>query len=108
MGAYQGFYGAGAGAFYMLAFAALDRLDLITASGNTKLVSLCSVITAGITYALSGQVVWTAAIAVSASNIAGNYLGAALAIRRGSRVIRPMLFAILGVLFIRLVLEQVV
>ena len=36
LGAYTGFYGAGGGAFILLAFTTLTKLDLITASGNTK------------------------------------------------------------------------
>mgnify|MGYP003103717084 CR=1 FL=1 len=34
--AYTGLYGAGGGAFILLAFTTLTKLDLITASGNTK------------------------------------------------------------------------
>lgn len=101
VGGYQGFYAAGAGTFFMLSFALVMRLDLLTASGNTKLVALCSNITASLTYALSGHVAWTVVLPATFFNIAGNVLGSHLAIRRGTRLIRPMLLGILALLFLR-------
>lgn len=108
IGLYQGFYGAGSGAFYMLAFAILMRLDLTTASGNTKLVSFCSVLTASVTYALSGLVYWPMVLAATVFNVIGNYIGAGLAMKRGARFIRPMFLAVLGLLFLRLALGWII
>ena len=101
VGGYQGFYAAGAGTFFMLAFALMMRLDLLSASGNTKLIALCSNITASVTYALSGNVAWMLVLSATLFNNAGNVLGAHLAIRRGTRLIRPMLLGILALLFLR-------
>lgn len=101
VGGYQGFYAAGAGTFFMLAFALMMRLDLLSSSGNTKLIALCSNITASVTYALSGNVMWTVVLAATVFNIAGNMLGANLAIHRRARLIRPMLLGILALLFLR-------
>lgn len=104
IGIYQGFYGAGSGTFFMLGFALLMRLDLTTASGNTKVVSFCSVTSSAITYALSGAVFWPAVLAATVFNVAGSYVGAGLAMRRGAKFIRPMFFLVLAMLFVRLVL----
>ena len=103
MGAYQGFYGAGAGTFFMLAFAIADKLDLVTAAGNTKLCGLSANISATITYALSGAVMWKLVFVAMFFNIAGNYIGASLSIKNGAKFIRPMYFAVLILLFARLV-----
>lgn len=105
IGCYQGFYGAGSGTFFLLAYTFLMKLDLTTASGNAKVVSFCSVVTSSITYAMSGMVFWPAVIAATAFNIAGNYVGSGLALKRGARFIRPMFLLVLGLLFIRLVLS---
>lgn len=86
----------------MLAFTLVMHLDLISASGNTKLVALCSNITASITYALSGSVVFAVVLPATLFNIAGNALGAQLAMRRGARLIRPMFLGILALLFVRI------
>ncbi|MBQ2991487.1 MAG: TSUP family transporter [Clostridia bacterium] len=103
IGAYQGFYGAGSGTFFMLGFAILCRLDLTTASGNTKFVAFCANISSAATYALSGAVVWPAVVLATVFNVAGSYLGAGLAMKKGARLIRPMFLLVLALLFARLI-----
>lgn len=107
VGCYQGFYGAGSGTFFLLGFAVLMKLDLITASGNTKVVSFCSVATSAVTYALSGTVHWPAAIAATVFNVVGSYVGAELAMHKGARLIRPMFLLVLALLFARLIFTWV-
>ena len=107
IGAYQGFYGAGSGAFFLLGFAILCRLDLRTASGNTKFVAFCANISSAATFALSGMVVWRAALLATVFNIAGSYLGAGLAMKRGAKIIRPMFLLVLALLFARLLLTVI-
>lgn len=105
IGTYQGFYGAGSGTFFLLGFAVLMKLDLTTASGNTKVVAFCSAVTSAVTYAVSGNVFWEAAIAATVFNIVGSYVGAGLALKRGAKFIRPMFLVVLGLLFVRLVVS---
>lgn len=102
IGAYQGFYGAGSGTFFLLGFALLCRLDLTTASGNTKFVAFCANLSSAVTYALSGAVVWPAVLLATGFNVVGSYLGAGLAMKKGAKVIRPMFLAMLALLFVRL------
>lgn len=101
-GTYTGFYGAGSGTFILLSFALLNKLDLVTASGNTKVCSSVASLTAAITYALSGAVVWQVVLPAALLNILGNYIGAGLALHKGAKVIRPMFFAVLLMLLVRL------
>ena len=102
IGGYQGFYGAGSGTFFMLGFALLCRLDLTTASGNTKYVAFCANIASAATFALSGAVVWPAVLLATVTNVVGSYLGAGLAMKKGAKVIRPMFLFVLALLFVRL------
>ncbi len=102
-GTYTGFYGAGGGTFILLGFAVFNRLNLVTASGNMKICSTVATITASVTYALSGAVVWKAVLCAALFNIAGNYLGAKLALKNGAKIIRPMFMLVLALVFIRLV-----
>lgn len=103
LGGYTGFYGAGGGAFILLAFTTLTRLDLITSSGNAKVCSVAAGFTASITFALSHSVVWPIVFCAAAFNIAGNYIGASLAIKKGATVIRPMFVIVLLLLFGKLI-----
>lgn len=101
-GTYMGFYGAGGGTFILLSFALLNKLDLVTASGNTKVCTSVASLTAAVTYALSGAVVWQVVLPAALLNILGNYIGAGLALHKGAKVIRPMFFVVLLMLLVRL------
>lgn len=102
IGIYNGFYGAGAGTFYLLAFAVFGKLDLVMASGSAKICGLFATVLAAVTYALSGQVMWLMALVATLFNVVGNYIGAGLAIRKGAAMIRPVLIGVLTLLFGRL------
>ena len=103
MGVYDGFFGPGAGTFLILAFTGLCRFDLLTASGNTKVANSASNLASLITFALAGKVLWAVGIPAALCGIAGNYLGAGLALKGGAKVIRPMFFVVLTLLVVRLV-----
>ena len=107
LGGYQGFYGPGSGMFFMLAYAALLKLSLVRATGNTRFVIALASVTSIVTYAASGAVIWNLAIAATAFNIAGSYLGASLAIKKGARVIRPIMFGVVALLIVKLIVDLV-
>ena len=105
LGGYQGFYGPGSGLFFILAYAALLKLDLVRAAGNTRFViAVCSV-TSVLTYALSGAVLWDLSVAAAVFYTAGSYLGASLAIRKGARIIRPMMILVIALLLVKLAVD---
>ena len=98
IGCYDGFFGPGTGTLLLLALTTLCGFDLLTASGNTKLINLSSNLAAFVTFAMSGSILWTLGIPAALFNIAGNYLGSGLALRRGAAVIRPMMLSVLVLL----------
>jgi len=102
IGTYDGFFGPGAGTFLTLAFARICRFDLLTSSGNTKMVNAASNAAALVTFALSGQVIWAIGLPAALCSIAGNYVGASLALKKSAKIIRPMLFVVMGLLVLRL------
>lgn len=102
IGLYDGFFGPGAGTFFTLAYTGLCKFDLLTASGNTKIVNSTSGIASIVTFALSGQVLWAVGIPAALFGIAGGYVGSGLALKNGAKVIRPMFFVVLTLLIIRL------
>ena len=105
LGAYQGFYGPGGGLFFMLAYAALLKLSLVRATGNTRFVVAISSITSVLTYAVSGTIIWNLALATTVFYIIGSHIGATIAIKNGVKVIRPMMFLVIILLFTKLVLD---
>ena len=107
LGGYSGFYGPGAGLFFILAYTALLKLNLVRAAGTTRFVVALAGITSIVTYAASGAVIWNLAIAATVFNIAGSYLGASLAIKNGARIIRPIMFCVVALLIVKLIADLV-
>ena len=107
LGGYQGFYGPGSGLFFMLAYAACLKLDLVKATGNTRFVIAIASIASVFAYASSGNVIWHLAIILNVFYIIGSYLGAVLVIRNGARIIRPIMICVVGLLIIKIVFDMV-
>ena len=105
IGCYDGFYGPGTGTFLLLIFCRLGRMDLRTASGNVKLVNLASNIGALVTSLLSGKVFLALGLIAAAVSMLGHFLGSGLAIKDGSKIIRPIILLMLALLAVKIVSE---
>ena len=105
IGMYDGFYGPGTGTFLLLVFCGLAKMDVRTASGNVKLVNFSSNIAALTSALIAGKVlIWIGLIA-AAFSIAGHYIGSGLAIRNGSKIVRPVILTVLILLLLKVALE---
>lgn len=107
IGIYDGFYGPGTGTFLLLAYCTLAKLDVRTASGNVKMVNLSSNLGALMTSLAAGKVLIGLGLVAACFSIAGHYLGSGLAIRNGSKIIRPVIITVLLLLTVRVVLELI-
>lgn len=99
IGGYDGFFGPGAGTFLILLYTGAARIDPRTASGNAKLVNLASNLAAAVLFLVHRRVILPLGLAAGVFSIAGSYLGSGLVIRRGAKVIRYVILAVLGLLF---------
>lgn len=91
VGFYDGFFGPGAGAFYATIFLALGGLGLVRATAQTKAANLASNVAGLLTMIVGGHVLWVAGLAMAVGSIVGGQIGSHLAMRFGSRLIRPLL-----------------
>ena len=105
VGAYDGFFGPGAGTFYMMLFVSMLHYDLLTSSGNARVVNLASNVGALVAYVIGGKVMFQIGIPAAACAIAGNALGSALAIKNGAKFIRPVMAVVIVLLLIKIVLD---
>ena len=78
-------------------------MDVRTAAGNTKLVNLSSNIAALVTFMIHGKIIFPLGLAASVFSIAGHYLGSGMVMKNGTRVVRPIILAVLGLLFVKVV-----
>lgn len=107
IGFYDGMVGPGTGTFAIIAFSILMKYDLKTASGNAKILNLASNYASLITYALSGNVLWTVAVPAAACNVLGSYFGSGMALKKGAAFIRPMILVVMILLMIKIVSDIV-
>ncbi|HEV7291831.1 MAG TPA: TSUP family transporter [Devosia sp.] len=102
VGFYDGIFGPGTGSFFAIGFVMLFGLGLTRASGNTKVLNLTSNLAALAVFIPAGDVVWPAAVAMAAGQLAGGYIGARTGIRYGAKLIRPLVVVVSIILAARL------
>ncbi len=105
VGTYDGFYGPGTGTFLLLSFCYLAKVDVRTASGNVKLVNLASNIGAVTTSLAAGKVLIPVGLLAAVFSAAGQYMGAGLALKNGSKIVRPVILVVLVLLAGKILLE---
>ncbi len=87
-------------------FCLVLRLPLITSSGNAKVTNLASNIASAVAYVLGGKVLFWLGIPAACCTIAGNYLGAHLAIKNGAKIIKPIIVVVIVLLMIKIITEM--
>lgn len=105
VGAYDGYYGPGTGTFLMIIFVRMAKLDTRTAAGNVKVVNLSSNIGSLFTAWRAGYIFWGVGLIAAAASIAGHYIGAGLAIKNGSRIVKPTVVIVLILLAVKVLSE---
>ena len=101
VGIYDGFYGPGTGTFLIVAFTVCAKMSLRSANAQAKVINLTTNITSLTIFLLNGQVIFLLGIAAALCNMAGNYVGANLALSKGTRITRPVILFVLGLLFLK-------
>lgn len=100
---YDGLIGPGAGAFYMLGFVGLAGYGVLRATAHTKLLNFASNAGGIATYAVVAQPWWAVGLAMGMAQMAGAWVGSKLAMRVGSKLIKPVLVTAATVLALRLI-----
>jgi uncharacterized membrane protein YfcA len=102
VGMYDGFFGPGTGTFLVIAFIGIARINPRIAAGNAKVINLSSNIAGLTVFLYNGCVSVTLGLTAGIFSIFGSYIGAGLAIKKGSNVIRYAILFVLVLLFSKL------
>ncbi|MEZ0172518.1 TSUP family transporter [Microvirga sp. TS319] len=105
VGFYDGIFGPGAGSFYMLAFVTLLGYGVVRATAHTKLLNLASNLGSLLLYAATGAVIWPVGLVMAGASFLGAQVGSRLAMRLGSRIIRPLLVLVSAAMALRLLVD---
>lgn len=101
IGGYDGYYGPGTGTFLMILFIRAAKLDTRHAAGGVKVINLASNLGSLAVQLKTGYVFLGVGLTASLASIAGHYLGAGLAIKNGSRIVRPTVIFVLILLTVK-------
>lgn len=105
IGMYDGFYGPGTGTFLLLSLSGAAGYALNRAVGYTKIINLSSNVSSLIVFLVNGKVLIPLAGTAVLFSIAGQYLGARLVLRDGQKIVRPVIIAVLMLLFIKVLYD---
>ena len=88
VGAYDGFFGPGAGSFFVFLFVRLLGFDFLHASASAKLLNTATNAAALLLLAAKGHVWWHVAAVLALANVTGSLIGTRLALRHGAGFVR--------------------
>lgn len=108
VGVYDGFYGPGAGTFMLLGFTQLAKMPLKIASGNVRVANLASNVGSLVVFLINRQAVVPIGLIAAVFSIAGHYIGAGMLLKNGTRIVRPAIFGVLILLFVRVVYDLII
>jgi len=101
IGAYDGFFGPGAGSFYAMTGAALQGQSIVAATANAKLMNFASNIASLVAFIAGGKVLWLVGGVMILGQIIGAYLGSLAVISVGGRLVRPVIVLVCLVMIAR-------
>jgi uncharacterized membrane protein YfcA len=102
IGFYDGIFGPGTGTFLVFLLVLLLGYSFLQASAKARIVNLATNLGALLVFIPQGAPMWRLGLLMGACNVAGGWLGAHTAIRRGSRFVRAVFLVVVGALVLRL------
>lgn len=88
LGFYDGFFGPGTGSFLIFCFVGWLGFNFLEGSAFAKLTNLSSNLAAMLYFAVDGHIFYKIALPMAAFNMLGNWVGAHLAVKKGSQFVR--------------------
>ncbi len=98
---YDGFFGPGAGTFYIVGLVGLVGVSMARASADAKVMNFASNVAAAAVFAHRDVIVWAIALPLACGQLLGGFAGAHLAVRRGDRFVRAVVLAVVLALVIK-------
>ena len=105
LGFYDGFFGPGAGSFWMFAMVALIGLNLKKAVAHTKALNFTSNIVALGVFIAGGRILWLVGFLMAVGQILGAYFGSNLVIKKEVKFIRTMFLIVVAATICKLLFD---
>ncbi len=102
IGGYDGMIGPGTGSFLIIAMVTVLGYNFLQSSAKAKIVNLCTNMGALLLFVPTGHVLVGLGLAMGVMNMLGGYLGARMAISKGSAFIRIVFVIVVSGLILKL------
>ncbi len=102
IGSYDGLLGPGTGTFLVISLVSVLGYAFLPASALAKIVNFATNLGALIFFVPYGAVLWGLGLALGVANLTGGYIGARMAVARGSGFIRVVFLVVVLALIARL------
>lgn len=107
MGFYDGFFGPGTGSLIIFGLIKIYGFDYVRASGNAKVMNFTSNVTSLIMFALNKKIYYLMGIPMGIAMILGALTGSKLAIKEGSKFVRPIFGVITLAVAVKILYEMI-
>lgn len=106
IGFYDGFFGPGTGSFWALAFVSLAGFNLAKATAHSKVLNFVSNIASLLMFIFGGKILWSLGLLMGLGQFVGARVGAHLVMKKGTRLIKPLLIAVSLIMSVKLLISQ--
>ncbi|MGI9474017.1 MAG: sulfite exporter TauE/SafE family protein [Rubripirellula sp.] len=107
IGVYVGFIQAGMGILVLIAMSWLNTGDLLASNAIKNFIGFVVTLAATLVFVCYGMVEWLPGLTMAAGNLAGGFVGAKLAIRKGSRLVFVFLVVVMVATGIKLLASSI-
>jgi len=107
IGFYDGLIGPGAGSFLVLTLVAILGYAFLSASAIAKVVNVATNLGAIIIFGANGEIIWKIGLTLAFANVAGALIGAHLALKGGSSLVRKVFMGVTLALIIKVAIDTI-
>ncbi len=107
IGFYDGLIGPGTGSFLVLTLVAILGFAFLSASAIAKVVNVATNLGAIIIFGANGEIIWKIGLALAIANVVGSLIGAHLALRGGSSLVRKVFMGVTLALIIKVAIDTI-
>lgn len=106
IGFYDGFFGPGTGTFWAISFVKFLGMDLKEATINTKLMNFVSNVVSLMFFLSKNTVLFLPGVTMAIGQFLGGFIGAKIVLKKGVKIIKPLLLIVSIVLATKLLIEN--
>lgn len=100
---YDGFFGPGAGTFYLLGLVSLLGMNAVKGMAYSRTLNLASNLISLIIFIYLGKMAWLAGIMMAIGETIGVYLGSHFVYKKGAKLVKPLIVIVCILMSIKLI-----